>query len=140
MMASLREQNVIESDGENASQVQNQNILQSAAIIKGIHTDFVITVYDDKIFILVTQLQKIGTLISVESERSALGGSNGYSTSVLLGRRDDPLLLIYARQVMEQVCAGVGKPLLLGIALKPEGRDPQTFESIMNELIRLKKW
>eukprot|EP00639_Heterosigma_akashiwo_P005173 CAMPEP_0194569516 /NCGR_PEP_ID=MMETSP0292-20121207/7195_1 /TAXON_ID=39354 /ORGANISM="Heterosigma akashiwo, Strain CCMP2393" /LENGTH=120 /DNA_ID=CAMNT_0039419771 /DNA_START=103 /DNA_END=465 /DNA_ORIENTATION=+ len=120
-------------------------MIQSAAIIDGIHTEFVISIFDDRVFVLVTQMKKMGTLVSVEAEGAGagalgLGGGSGYSVSVLLGRRDDPLLAVYARQVMERVCSSLQRPLLLGIALKPEGRGTSTFEAIINELISMKRW
>ena len=49
--------------------------------------------------------------------------------NVLLGRRDDPLLVIYARQMIEAIGKSSSRPLLLSISLKE--RDPETFEKIM---------
>uniref|UniRef100_A0A7S2V894 Proteasome assembly chaperone 3 n=1 Tax=Fibrocapsa japonica TaxID=94617 RepID=A0A7S2V894_9STRA len=119
--------------------------MQSALVINGIKTEILVMYFADKIFIIVTQLKKIGTLVHVQpgNEATSVGASMGdrplgiYDTSVLLGRRDDPLLLIYARQIMEKICSTLNKPLLLGIALKNEGRDTETFQEVLNELIKM---
>ncbi|CAM9494949.1 unnamed protein product [Choristocarpus tenellus] len=56
----------------------------------------------------------------------------------LLGKRDDPLLTLYARQLLEQMKSD--KPLLLAICLKDEGRDSGTFQAVINEVLRLGGW
>ena len=40
------------------------------------------------------------------AEENAAGGKS-YDVKVLMGRRDDPLLVLYARQLIEQIRFGV---------------------------------
>ena len=66
-----------------------------------------------------------------------------YQTQTLLGKRDDPLLYIYARQIIERITTGTQdhrKPLLLAISLREEARDSQTFTDILNKLDEIKTW
>lgn len=63
-----------------------------------------------------------------------------YQVTTVMGKRDDPLLHIYARQIIEGLSATTTKPLLLAISLKAENRDPSTFQSILNELFQNNAW
>jgi proteasome assembly chaperone 3 len=106
----------------------------------GLVTDIVCTTYDDYHFVNITQLQKMGTVIRAWSNKLEGLGDTSYEMSTLLGKRDDPLLDVYARQIIEKVSARSNKPLLLGVALKPEGRDAKTFQDILNKLFEIATW
>ena len=68
-------------------------------------------------------------------------GEKRYDISTLVGRRDDPLLTLYARQLIEQIArTGCDKPLLLAISLKDEGRESSTFQAIINIVVKLRCW
>jgi proteasome assembly chaperone 3 len=69
--------------------------------------------------------------ISAKSDDSVTrpGAAPSFDVNVLLGRRDDPLLLIYARQLVEAISKSSSRPLLLSISLRE--RDPATFEKVM---------
>jgi len=69
-------------------------------------------------------------------------GRRTYEVSTLLGKRDDPLLDIYARQLIERSAAGTAepKPLLLAIALKESGRGVDIFNEVLNTVIELAAW
>jgi hypothetical protein len=41
-------------------------------IIDGVKTDIIITVYEDRVFIVVTQIKKLGALIQAEVESANL--------------------------------------------------------------------
>ena len=96
-------------------------------------TDIVCTAYSDRIFVVITQINKFGTLIQAEAETKADGGKI-YQISTLMGKRDDPLLHIYARQIIERIAEHCNKPLLLCISLQPECRDTTSFQTILNHL------
>ena len=64
----------------------------------GRETEIFTTVYSDRVMVIVTQMNKMGTMISAWEE-SSLAGSTTFCTRVLLGKRDDPALTICARQV-----------------------------------------
>ena len=86
-------------------------------------------------------MKKLGTLISAWTESSEMDCNNKiYRMETLLGRRDDPLLNIYARQIIEQISKTSDKPLLLSVALKPEGRDTATFQEVLNKLLEIQTW
>ena len=73
---------------------------------------------------------------------------------VLLGRRDDALLAVYARQLIERIDARgasaaptgaggageAGRPLLLALALSDDGRDSSTFQAVVNLVLELRVW
>jgi hypothetical protein len=59
-----------------------------AALLDGVHTDFVVSVFEDTTFIAVTQNSKLGTLYLVKQDCSTLE-EQGYDIKVLFGREDD---------------------------------------------------
>ena len=66
-------------------------------------------------------------------------GELSFSLDVLLGKRDEPLLLIYARQVLERMrAAGNAKPLLLAISLKDDS--PECFRAVMEMVVSARVW
>ena len=58
----------------------------------------------------------------------------------ILGRRDDPLLNIYARQIIEKISEKSSKPLLLTVCLKEEGRGVSVFQEVLNSLLEIQSW
>ena len=113
--------------------------LPLAQVINGTHTDIVVQVFRDRIFVVVTQLARMGTLLFASQEENSMGEKD-YTVNILMGRRDDPLLTIYARQLVEQIGKSSDLPLLLAITLKDEGRDSATFQEVVNLVLRLKCW
>lgn len=109
--------------------------------VDGIDTEVVTQLFEDCVFVMVTQLGKLGTIISVPPER-ANDGSHRFEPRVLLGRRDDPLLLLYARQIAEQVSkeAVEDRTVMAAIALKPDGRAPAIFQAVINAVLELRVW
>ena len=90
---------------------------------------------------LITQLQKVGTLISswYEQKDSFEAGYTFY-TQVMLGKRDDPLLEVYARNLCENLCINTSKDLLLGICLLENSCNPVLFGDVIAKLIEMKTW
>ena len=79
----------------------------------------------------------------VQIEASAEDSSQGhklYHTQILFGKRDDPLLTIYARQIIERIASVSDKPLLLSISLREETRDSETFQEVLNTLFKMATW
>ena len=87
--------------------------------IDGTPTEFVAVQYTDRIFLAVSQLGTLGTLISASRTRSAGpgGAAPTFEIRTLLGRRDDHALEAYARLLAERI--GDERPLLVALALKP---------------------
>jgi len=47
------------------SYVQFEGNLQGAVVVSGIHTDFVFTEFSDRWFIILSQFEKLGTLVGI---------------------------------------------------------------------------
>lgn len=82
---------------------------------------------------MITQIDKFGTLLHAWSEQKADFGKI-YQVQTLLGKRDDPLLTIYARQIIERLSTQTDKHLLLSISLRNDGRDSEHFQAIINKI------
>jgi hypothetical protein len=111
---------------------------QFAAIIDNVHTEFVITDYGDQIFFIITQLNKLGTILRGKKD-SIIGNSADecslYSVQTLLGKRDDSLLELFARQLTEMVNANSPqKSVVLAISLKDGQSSSQTLKKILSLL------
>ncbi|KAI9912779.1 hypothetical protein PsorP6_005101 [Peronosclerospora sorghi] len=121
-------------------------------LINGIPTDIAVSMFADRVFIAVIQLGTFGTLVvhisrsayptianlvlQVEAhQKNSVSGKFQADIHVRLGRRDDPLLLVYARQFLEHFGAPVGLPILAAIGLKDRSSD--TFEVVMQTLKKL---
>eukprot|EP01111_Echinosteliopsis_oligospora_P003667 TRINITY_DN15760_c0_g1_i1.p1 TRINITY_DN15760_c0_g1~~TRINITY_DN15760_c0_g1_i1.p1 ORF type:complete len:150 (+),score=16.58 TRINITY_DN15760_c0_g1_i1:18-467(+) len=102
--------------------------------VNDVHTEFIITPFSDHLFIAITQTEKLGTLFQAyktSGEMTASGEPN-YSVTTLLGKRDDDILNIYARQIIELVGEKTSKPLILALALQDSSKP--TFRAIMEIL------
>ncbi len=96
-----------------------------------------ITEYADRYLVIITQLNKIGTLVEVRME-SAEGTTTTAEVVTLLGKRDDALIDIYARQILDALVKTIGnKPLLLGIAIVNDDHTPEVFKAVLQGLGRL---
>jgi len=73
-----------------------------------------------------------------------VGGSSGsytYETRTLIGKRDDPVLGVYARRLMESiVMSGSEKTLLLAICIVEEGKTPEVFHEVIEAVMSIKTW
>merc|ERR1712196_347953 len=86
------------------------------AEVCGVPTRFVMTAYSNRIMVVITQTNNMGTLVHAERDSPLDANSNSYTTRVLLGRRDDEVLEVYARTLIELISKRTGaaaKPLLL---------------------------
>eukprot|EP00128_Syssomonas_multiformis_P015220 Colp12_sorted_trinity150504_noHs@30006 len=88
---------------------------QFVKTINGVDTEFVLNAFQDRIFILVTQCNKMGTLLSAAKDMNMeVGSEPTYTIRVLLGKRDDSFIEVFARQIVEAMTkAECNKPLLL---------------------------
>merc|ERR1712072_1516164 len=78
-------------------------------------TDFMLLEHSNQIMIVVTQIGKLGTLLQARQDEH----SRTYSVDVLLGKRDDPLLEICGRQLIEKLAlGGCSKDLMLWLGLE----------------------
>lgn len=82
----------------------------------GYHTDIAVKVYSNRIFLIVTDFKKIGTLICINRQSPVdCFSSNIYSTKVIFGN-DDVGIVAAARFIAEQI--DIDRPLLISLSLK----------------------
>lgn len=67
-----------------------------------------------------------------------ISGDPNYSISTLIGKRDNTILNIYARQIIELVGKTSSKPILLAVALVDESKT--TFKTVMEIMENNKMW
>jgi proteasome assembly chaperone 3 len=122
---------------------QSSKIIKTISSIdnKEIITEIICTTYQDKIFVVITQIKKFGTLISAWYDINT-NGEKSFRTSVLLGKREDPILHVFARQIIGDISfsSESDKPLLLSISLDSNGNDPETFKKIISTILEIKTW
>uniref|UniRef100_A0A0D6R127 Uncharacterized protein n=1 Tax=Araucaria cunninghamii TaxID=56994 RepID=A0A0D6R127_ARACU len=86
--------------------------------IKGIKTDVVLCSYDDHILVMATQIGTAGTMLHARKEEGFATNAT-FSVSVLFGKRDEPMLVACARQLIEHISnAGCSRPLVISLGLK----------------------
>jgi len=97
----------------------------TATIVGGVHTDLVVTNYSDRLFIVVSQLGKLGTICEARREKaqSQQGGVGDegagrpvYSVATLLGKESEEVELV-ARLLAEKLALG-NKPIVVCVAVK----------------------
>ncbi|XP_052195288.1 uncharacterized protein LOC127803238 isoform X2 [Diospyros lotus] len=85
--------------------------------IKGHKTDIVICSYDDHFLVIATQIGSMGTILHARKEEGMLVQPT-FNVSVVFGKRDEPMLVACARQLIEYISSGSSKSLLLSLGLK----------------------
>merc|ERR1712142_286165 len=120
------------------------NTHQLAVTIDGVHTDIVYQMFSDKLFIIATQLGKMGTMICCEADGiggGAAGGGGGkqdsmeVNTRVILGDPDQPLLVVFASNLFKKLSPYIDRrTLLITVALKDKTmRILQALEKVIME-------
>ncbi|XP_077981913.1 proteasome assembly chaperone 3-like [Glandiceps talaboti] len=113
---------------------------QGASSVDGIHTDIVCTAFADRIFVVVTQFQKLGTLVHITKDVAGFVdiSSPSFTTKVLLGK-DESVVHIYAKHIASQICTGpTSTPVLLCLALKDFS--PKHMQTIGDLVVQHKVW
>ena len=112
---------------------------QSIVTVGDITTQILCSSFSDNLFIVITQLDKFGTILKATSIDKIDGGQT-FHVQTLMGKRDDPLLIVYARQLVERLRPYTSKPIILSIALKDEGRGRDVFEAVVNKVLETAVW
>lgn len=112
---------------------------QDSFVHDGVTTKIMCSSFSDRHFVIVSQRDKIGNLLSGQSLRNA-DGAVKYDITTIFGRRDDILLNVYARQIIERISQTSSLPLLLAICLDENGRDVKIFEEVLNRIESIKTW
>mmetsp|Transcript_6247 Transcript_6247/g.7596 ORF Transcript_6247/g.7596 Transcript_6247/m.7596 type:complete len:148 (-) Transcript_6247:201-644(-) len=105
--------------------------VSKTAVVNGVKTQVIVTFFADRLFILVSQLNKLGCLLEGQRDASIkhpmpLGKQSTFSVEVILGNREDMLSRVLVRQMLEiakKKGDGVKArwaelPLLVGLSLK----------------------
>ncbi|XP_057821028.1 uncharacterized protein LOC131033765 isoform X1 [Cryptomeria japonica] len=104
--------------------------------IKGIKTDLVLCSYDDHILVMATQIGAAGTMLHARKEEGFASNAT-FNVSVLFGKRDEPMLVACARQLIEHMSGtGSSRPLLISLGLKDHS--VETLKGII-EVIKVNK-
>ncbi len=105
-------------------------------------TEIICQSFADRHVVVLSQIGCLGTLIEACAEDTSETSRKVYRLQTLIGRRDDPLLLLYARQIIERLAAVSDKPLLLAISLRTddEARAPETFQALLNRVFDIATW
>ncbi|CAH0396198.1 unnamed protein product [Bemisia tabaci] len=105
--------------------------------LDGVPTDIVIGNFTNNIFIVLTQVKKFGSIISVKPEafKTAEGQQQVYDVRNLLGLEKESSL-VAARFLAEQL--EVPKPIIFSISLKDDS--PRVLKSIKKVLLDNKCW
>jgi len=91
--------------------------------VDGVHTDLAVTNYSDRLFVVVSQLGKLGTIVEARREKAqsdkgdegAGAGRPVYQVTVLLGKESEEVELV-GRLLAERLA--LGKPIVVCVAVK----------------------
>lgn len=122
---------------KNVGHESNQNFFKSiAADIDGVPTEIVYADYADKIMLIISQYQKIGSLLMIQKEHvhSPLGSNDIYTTKVIFGASGEEQQ-VAARHLAEAI--NISKPLCIFINLK--SYDIETVKACKDIIFDLKK-
>ncbi|EYU44755.1 hypothetical protein ABFS82_08G011100 [Erythranthe guttata] len=89
-----------------------------SSVIKGHKTEIVISSYEDHFLVIATQIGAMGTILQARKEESVSVDST-FSVTVVFGKRDEPMLVACARQLIEHISnSGSSKALVLSLGLR----------------------
>lgn len=111
---------------------------QIVSTIQGLKTEVVQCSYDDHLMIIVTQIGKMGTLLHARKEEG-YGTAPTFNVSILMGKRDEPLMVVCARQLIEQISkTGGSRPLILSLGLSDHSAE--TLKELIKVVVDNKIW
>ena len=115
-----------------------------------VKTTIILQIFADRVFVVLTNYKRFGSILECSATVSEIDQALDYRVQTLLGKRDDTVNDVYARQILEHFVKvdqlndplsfskGI-KPLLLSIALKEEMRTPTNFRELLNHVIEIYK-
>jgi proteasome assembly chaperone 3 len=113
---------------------------QIVAHVAGVRTEILLIAYTNCLLVVVTQLGSLGTVLRAEKQ-TVLGSGITHDVVVLLGRRDDPMAELCARQLGERLVeAGCASPLLLCLALDNLAAVQQTVQQVVDQVLKHPVW
>ncbi|KAI9271610.1 hypothetical protein BDA99DRAFT_300458 [Phascolomyces articulosus] len=129
------------------------NNKQAACNVHGHHTEILVTGFADKIFIVVTQYGRIGSLIKttvdiaphLASNPGAVPTTSQFLFGESTGSQSD-LYMLYASSISQTIAAmnpHEQRPVILGIALKPVedmAQQRQVFDQVIDKVMACPVW
>ena len=92
---------------------------RKTAVVCGVHTQVVCTAFSSHILVVVTQLGKVGTLVSLEPSSVTSDISKPVLTTKVLLGKDEPLVHVFAKNLVAFVSQEAGnRAILLALAMK----------------------
>eukprot|EP01080_Neovahlkampfia_damariscottae_P002283 gene2283-2456_t len=109
-----------------------------AFLIEGVHTELIIQGFVDKIFIMITQLNKPGTIMTGKKEDM----EGIFDIQTLVGKREEVIHDIFANQLMNDISKTSNKTLILSVALKEmkESDNRKISKQIIEIILKHKIW
>ncbi|KAI4320476.1 hypothetical protein MLD38_033953 [Melastoma candidum] len=106
--------------------------------IKDHKTELVLCSYDDHFLIVASQIGAFGTILHARKEEGVTVEPT-FSVSVVFGKRDEPMMVACARQLIENISkSATPKPLLLSLGLRDHTLD--TVKGIVSAVIENRLW
>nr|CAD1818888.1 unnamed protein product [Ananas comosus var. bracteatus] len=106
--------------------------------IKGTKTDIIISKYTDSFLVMVTQIGSMGTILHARKEEG-VSLDPTFNVSVIFGKRDEPLLVACARQMIEHMShCGSSRALILSLGLKDHSQE--ILKDIISAVIESRLW
>ncbi|KAL5793187.1 hypothetical protein ACOSP7_001781 [Xanthoceras sorbifolium] len=106
--------------------------------IKGYKTDVVICSYDDHFLVIATQIGTMGTILHARKEEG-MSIQPTFNVSVIFGKRDEPMLVACARQLVEHISSsGSSRPLVISLGLKDHS--VETLKGIVSAVTENRLW
>ncbi|KAK4798254.1 hypothetical protein SAY86_030580 [Trapa natans] len=105
---------------------------------RGIDTDVVLCAYDDHFMVIVTQIGAMGTILHARKEEG-VSINPTFNVSVIFGKRDEPMMVACARQLIEHMSnSGASKPLVLSLGLKDHSME--TLKGVISAVTQNSLW
>ncbi|PON69760.1 Proteasome assembly chaperone [Parasponia andersonii] len=115
--------------------VANKNL---SLEIKGNKTDIVICGYDDHFLVIATQIGTMGTILQARKDEGVLTQPT-FDVSVIFGKRDEPMLVACARQLIEHISiSGSSRSLILSLGLKDHSAE--TLKGVVAAVVENRLW
>ncbi|MED6174167.1 hypothetical protein PIB30_066428 [Stylosanthes scabra] len=109
-----------------------------SVLIKGNKTQIIVMSYEDHFQVIATQIGTMGTILYARKEEG-VSINPTFSVSVVFGKRDEPMLVACARQLIEKISlSGSSKPLVLSLGLKDHSTE--TLKGIISAVIDNGLW
>ncbi|XP_061361884.1 uncharacterized protein LOC133305635 isoform X2 [Gastrolobium bilobum] len=106
--------------------------------IKGNKTEIIIFGYEDHFLVIATQIGTMGTILHARKEEG-VSTNPTFNVSVIFGKRDEPMLVACARQLIEHMSlSGSSRSLVLSLGLKDHSAE--TLKGIVYAVIDKRLW